>query len=214
VTSALEPLRRLAAGRRPLGAPEARCHLCGGELPEAHRHVVERRQRTMACACAACAVLGEDGRGPWATIPTRVLAIPSGLLDEPTWASLAIPVRLAFIFFSSGVDRWTVLYPSPAGAAEAAVDVDGLQQIAPVAALVRAMEPDVEALLIRGRTGGGFALYLAPIDACYRLVGRVRKHWQGFQGGDRAWREIDSFFAELDATATAFAPDDDAPEAA
>lgn len=214
MTSALEPLRRLAAGRRPLAAPESRCHLCGGDVPEDHRHVVERRQRTMACACAACATLCEDRRGPWATIPTRVFAVPSGVIDEPTWVSLGIPVRLAFIFFSSGVDRWTALYPSPAGAAEAAVDVDGLRQVAPIAALVRAMQPDVEALLVRGKMAGGFTLYLAPIDACYRLVGRVRKHWQGFQGGDRAWREIDAFFAELDATAAAFVPDDETPEAA
>ena len=36
-----------------------------------------------------------------------------------------------------------------------------------------------------------------PIDACYRLVGLVRLHWRGFDGGSEAWAAIDTFFAEL-----------------
>ena len=36
-----------------------------------------------------------------------------------------------------------------------------------------------------------------PIDACYRLVGLVRMHWRGFDGGSEAWAAIDTFFAEL-----------------
>ena len=38
---------------------------------------------------------------------------------------------------------------------------------------------------------------LVPIDACYRLVGLVRMHWRGFDGGSEAWAAIDAFFAEL-----------------
>jgi hypothetical protein len=36
---------------------------------------------------------------------------------------------------------------------------------------------------------------IVPIDACYELVGRIRRAWRGFQGGDDVWREIDEFFA-------------------
>ena len=36
-----------------------------------------------------------------------------------------------------------------------------------------------------------------PIDACYRLVGLVRLHWRGFDGGAEAWHGIDGFFDDL-----------------
>jgi hypothetical protein len=55
------------------------------------------------------------------------------------------------------------------------------------------LAPDVEALLVR-RTGDGFECYLVPIDACYELVGLVRLHWKGFDGGQEAWEAIDGFF--------------------
>jgi hypothetical protein len=35
----------------------------------------------------------------------------------------------------------------------------------------------------------------SAIDACCELVGRVRRHWKGFSGGDEAWSEIETFFA-------------------
>jgi hypothetical protein len=53
--------------------------------------------------------------------------------------------------------------------------------------------PDVEALLVR-RAGEGFECFLVPIDACYELVGLVRMHWKGFDGGEEAWEAIDGFF--------------------
>ena len=42
-----------------------------------------------------------------------------------------------------------------------------------------------------------------PVDACYRLVGLVRLHWKGFDGGAEAWAAIDAFFAELQEGAVA-----------
>jgi hypothetical protein len=55
------------------------------------------------------------------------------------------------------------------------------------------LTPDVEALLIQ-RAGDGFECFLVPIDACYELVGLVRMHWKGFDGGQEAWEAIDGFF--------------------
>ncbi|HET9557873.1 MAG TPA: DUF5947 family protein, partial [Actinomycetota bacterium] len=40
----------------------------------------------------------------------------------------------------------------------------------------------------------GFECFLVPIDACYELVGLVRMHWKGFDGGQEAWEAIDGFF--------------------
>ena len=61
-------------------------------------------------------------------------------------------------------------------------------------------DADVEALLIsrrRGRTET--ECWIVPVDACYELVGRIRRHWRGFEGGEEAWVEIDAFFAGLGA---------------
>ncbi|HEY2747634.1 MAG TPA: DUF5947 family protein, partial [Polyangia bacterium] len=62
---------------------------------------------------------------------------------------------------------------------------------------------DVEALLVAPRDRDGrnrqerFDCFLVPISACYELVGRVKRCWRGFDGGDEAWREIDGFFARV-----------------
>ncbi len=58
------------------------------------------------------------------------------------------------------------------------------------------IEPDVEALLLM-RGEDGFEAFLVPIDACYELVGHVRLHWKGFDGGQEAWTVINGFFDEL-----------------
>jgi hypothetical protein len=36
-----------------------------------------------------------------------------------------------------------------------------------------------------------------PIDRCYELVGRMRRHWRGFDGGDEVRAQIEVFFAGL-----------------
>jgi hypothetical protein len=58
------------------------------------------------------------------------------------------------------------------------------------------LEPDVEALLVYKR-GKAYECFLAPIDACYELVGHVRMNWKGFDGGQEAWDAIDGFFDGL-----------------
>ena len=40
-------------------------------------------------------------------------------------------------------------------------------------------------------------LWRQPVDACYELVGRVRRHGKGFSGADEAWSEIETFFATV-----------------
>ena len=90
-------------------------------------------------------------------------------------------------------------YPSPAGATESELSLAAWADGWRTSALAGLMEPDVEALLVRrGDAGrGGSRGLLVPVDACYRLVGLVRLHWKGFDGGAEAWAAIDAFFAEL-----------------
>ena len=49
------------------------------------------------------------------------------------------------------------------------------------------LEPDVEALLVQRPAAASFECFLVLIDACYELVGLVRMHWKGFDGGQEAW---------------------------
>jgi hypothetical protein len=134
-------------------------------------------------------------------VPKRVLVDPAFQLDEARWTALAIPVRLAFIFYNSRLARWIALYPSPAGAAESDVPPAAFEALAGATRLVGALAPDVEALLVYGRRAARLETFVAPIDACYRLVGEVRRTWQGWSGGDVVWAQIESFFAQLRARA-------------
>lgn len=47
--------------------------------------------------------------------------------------------------------------------------------------------PGVEALRVR-RTRGRAESFVVPIADGYELVGLIRRHWQGFAGGDDAGR--------------------------
>jgi hypothetical protein len=159
--------------------------------------VVELERKALLCACPACALLFEGpSKGRFRTVPRRVSWDEDFRLTEASWAALDIPVRLAFLFFSSAASRWIALYPSPAGATESTLALDAWETIAREP-LVQAIEPDVEALLVYGRLGAaGLDAFLAPIDVCYELVGRVRHGWRGVGGGP-VWREIEEAFADL-----------------
>jgi hypothetical protein len=87
-------------------------------------------------------------------------------------------------------------YPGPAGATESLLDLGGWHELARENPILADMEPDVEALLVN-RVGSAREYYLAPIDACYKLVGLIRSSWRGLSGGAEAWEAIGQFFAEL-----------------
>jgi hypothetical protein len=61
---------------------------------------------------------------------------------------------------------------------------------------VGGLAPDVEALLVRV-TGSRVDGFLVPIDACYELVGLLRRRWRGFDGGQDVRRELDAFFERV-----------------
>ncbi|MEU6733511.1 DUF5947 family protein [Streptomyces physcomitrii] len=191
--------------RRFIGARQPRvehCELCAVVLPESHRHLVDTENRSLTCACVACAMLFDRpgaATGRFRTVPDRRLRDPSLRIGAAEWQSLGIPVGMAYFFRNSALDHIVSLYPSPAGATESELDTEVWESVFGGSPLAAAMQPDVEALLVR-RTDR-VACYLVPIDAAYELVGRMRLHWQGFDGGAEARAELDAFFAELDARA-------------
>lgn len=203
---AVAELRRfLRPGAEAAAVPAERCDLCAAEVAAEHPHLVHTVERSLTCACRPCALLFMDrpadlgGFAGYRTIPERYLRDPDFVLPDDQWDALQIPVGLAFFLNStvSGTpDEDTVLacYPSPAGATESELDLAHWSEGVGGGRLAATLEPDVEALLVRRGSDGPTECLLVPIDACYRLVGVVRRHWRGFDGGAEAWTHIDAFF--------------------
>lgn len=199
-------------GRRPLGAlarfleeqPRKRagevCEMCGVDIADDHPHVVNLESRNLMCTCRACYLLFTNrgaGGGKFRAVPDRYLYAPAFALSAAQWDELQIPVRIAFFFFNSSLDRVVAFYPSPVGATESLLPLGSWQHLADANPLLAQLEPDVEALLVYGQRGGGFDCYIVPIASCYELTGVVKRRWKGFDGGQEAWRDIDAFFAGL-----------------
>jgi hypothetical protein len=195
-------LRRL---REPAPPRPERCSFCGLDLPSEHRHLADTEERALVCACVACTLLLQQpgaGAGRYRGVPRRYVADPRHALADTDWEALQIPVSLVFLLHNAVLDRWVALYPSPAGPAESELDPAAWQSVLDRTRLARMLEPDVEALLLRRAEDGATSCHLVPIDACYELVGRMRRHWQGFDGGAEARAELDAFFERLAALAT------------
>ena len=182
---------------------EGRCELCGEALSEEHRHVADVQNRSLLCACRACAVLlGRPGAGGghYRLVPDRRVLLEDLRLSDEQWASLQLPVDLAFFFHSTPAGRVVALYPSPLGATESQLGLDTWEELERENPELRELEPDVEALLVN-RARDTRAHFLVPIDDCYALVALIRSRWKGFAGGEEVWREIDRFFERLRARA-------------
>jgi hypothetical protein len=126
-------------------------------------------------------------------VPDRYLHDPHLVLTDVWWDSLQVPVTMAFFFRHEGSQLPVAFYPSPAGATESTLSLEAWNEVLASSPLLGALEPDVEALLVR-RRDDGYEAYLVPVDACYELVGVVRTTWRGFDGGDEARAAIDAFF--------------------
>ena len=202
--------------RRFTGAPAQpaaeRCSLCGAVVPEEHRHLVDPGERSLVCACTACAVLFDHAGvagGRFRSVPRRVLTERGHAVDAAAWDRLQIPVGVVFLFRDTALDRLVAFYPSPAGATQSELDPAELAGIGACTRLAALLEPDVEALLVR-RAAGEYRCYLVPIDICYELVGRMRLHWHGFDGGAVARAELEAFFARVENAAADIGAEDPA----
>jgi hypothetical protein len=210
-------LRRFVAGSRPglpfeLSQPKPRgecCEMCGEDITDEHSHVVNLESRSLLCTCRPCYLLFTHegaGRGNYRAVPARYLADPDFALSAAQWDALQVPVSMAFFFYNSALGRIVAQYPSPAGATESLLDLVAWDSIVDENPLAAALAPDVEALIVY-RSRETNESYLVPIDACYELVGRVRMHWSGFDGGPEAHQDIDEFCDRVRARSRRLTPD-------
>jgi hypothetical protein len=201
-TDALAVLQRIRANR-PAPQVGERCEMCAEPIGDAHQHVVNLNSRALMCTCRGCYLLftAENAELRYRAVPDRYLSFPSFELQPGQWDDLEIPVGLAFFFVNSMMDRTVCFYPGPAGAAESELPLDAWQRVVDNNPKLHVVLADVEALIVRVRQGLNAECFLVPIDVCYELVGRLRRVWRGFDGGQDARREIDDFFGTVAAKA-------------
>jgi hypothetical protein len=172
------------------------CEMCSEDITDEHSHVVNTETRSLLCTCRPCYLLFTQdgaGRGNYRAVPDRYLIDPDNELTQGQWDSLQVPVAMAYFFYNSAMGQIIAQYPSPAGATESLLDLSAWDTIAAENRLAAALVPDVEALIVN-RSREGNESFLVPIDVCYELVGRVRMHWSGFDGGPEARKDIADFF--------------------
>lgn len=197
---ALAKLKRFLEPR-PAQAATERCEFCAIEVAGEHTHVVNVETRSLMCVCRACYLLfTHEGAavGKYKAVPERYLYLRDLSLSNAQWDRLQIPVGIAFFFFNTSLGRMLAFYPSPAGATESLLPLEIWGELVSGHSVLASLAADVEALLINNvRNQANSECYVVPIDACYELVGRIRRRWKGFDGGEEAWREINDFFARL-----------------
>jgi Family of unknown function (DUF5947) len=200
----LAVLQRIRETRpRPVEPAGERCELCTAPIADDHGHLVDLAARNLLCACRGCHLLFLSegaGGGHYRSVPDRYLAFPEFSLSPAQWDSLQIPVSVAFLFVNSSLGRVAAFYPGPAGATESELPLDTWAELVTANPTLAGLEPDVEAFLVRARPNrSGAQCYLVPIDACYELVGHLRRLWRGFDGGREARQQLESFFDDIEA---------------
>jgi hypothetical protein len=198
--SALAVLRRITA-TRPADVPGERCEMCAEPIPGDHQHVVDLASRSLLCTCRPCYLLFTDPAANmrYRSVPDRYLSFEPFELGQAQWDDLDIPVGLAFFFFNSALGKTAAFYPSPAGATESELPLPAWASVEAANPAITVLAPDTEALLIRapGPDRVRADCHLVPIDACYELVGRLRRVWKGFDGGQESRRALADFFDRI-----------------
>jgi hypothetical protein len=196
--SAVSVLQWIRA-RRPAIGPGERCEMCAEPIADAHQHVVNLSSRTLMCTCRGCYLLftADNAELKYRAIPDRFLSFPAFRLAPGQWDALQIPVGLAFFFTNSVLGHPVCFYPGPAGATESELPLEAWEDIVADNPELSVVAPDVEALIVRVGRGVDADCFLVPIDACYELVGRLRRVWRGFDGGQDARSQIEDFFATV-----------------
>src|SRR5881398_1343643 len=165
--SSLDVLRQFTR-RREARPPAEQCELCSVEIPANHRHLLELSRHTLICVCHPCSILFGDpgaGSGKYRLVPSRYLLLQDFQMTDEQWDDLMIPVNMVYIFCSTGgeertpseagvamraekANRVMAFYPSPAGAMESLLSLEGWDALVSSNPILNDLEPDVEALLI------------------------------------------------------------------
>ena len=171
--------------------------MCNAVISSSHPHLLAVATRKLVCSCHPCAVVLSGNAGKYKRVPQKVRFLPNFRMIDSQWEALMIPINMAFFFEDSAAAKVIALYPSPAGVVESLLPREKWNDIVADNAVLKEMEPDVEALLVNrlgaARGHEAAAYYLLPIDECFRLVGLIRTHWRGLSGGTEVWRESRSF---------------------
>ena len=199
--SAVSVLRRIAGSRpRPRPASAARCAPSRSPRRTSTSWICE--SRAMLCTCRPCYLLFTDSTAHlrYRSVPDRYFSFPDFELGPGQWDDLEIPVGLAFFFANSALGRTVAFYPGPAGATESELPLGAWEAVLAANPALAVAAPDTEALLIRapGPDRKQAECHLVPIDACYELVGRLRRVWRGFDGGQQAREQLAGFFDRID----------------
>ncbi len=204
----LDILRQFAR-KREMRPPVEQCELCSAGIPGYHRHLLELSHNALVCVCRPCSILFGDpgaGSGKYRLVPSRYLLLSDFSMTDEQWEELTVPVNMVYLFHSSVMNRLMAFYPSPAGAIEATLNLEGWNALLEGNPVLQDLQPDVEALLINrvgnNNTGSYREHYIVPIDICYELVGLIRLKWRGLSGGEDAWQAIAEFFTNLRKRAT------------
>jgi uncharacterized protein DUF5947 len=200
----LSGLAGRARAPRPAGVggsdPEAgHCNLCPTGLGDDHRHLLHLYERRILCVCETCWSL-HSGDPEYRPAGVRTLWLEDFDLPDEVWASLQIPIGLAFVMRSSMTGQVVALYPSPAGATESELDLLSWTALCAANPVLERLEPDAEALVVN-RLSDPHQFVLAPIDQCYRLVGLIKSRWEGISGGTAIDSAVAEFFADMRARA-------------
>jgi hypothetical protein len=195
--SLIKTLRRF---RRPATLQE-QCEFCRVSLFPNHRHLLEISSSRIICTCDPCALRFQEViGGRFKLIPREVWSLSQFNLSDVEWEDLALPINLAFFFYSTPEKKMKALYPSPAGATESLLPLTAWNALAEKNPRLTTMRSDVEAFLVN-RVGNQRAYYVVPIDVCFELVGTIRMHWRGLSGGDAVWQKVEALFDRLSADA-------------
>jgi hypothetical protein len=198
VVSGLRALARRpreAQERAVAGSARETCDMCGGVIPEDHRHLLNLYERHIVCACESCFAL-RSGDPDLRPVGHRTIWLEGFDLPDDIWAAFSIPIGLAFFMYSSVTDCVVALYPSPGGATESELHFDSWSRLRELNPLLDDLEPDAEALIVN-RISEPAAYAIAPIDRCYMLVGLIKSTWEGISGGQAVEAAIEGFFGEL-----------------
>jgi len=178
---------------------QEKCEFCGAGLDPNHRHLLEVSKNRIICTCSPCALRFQDVvDGRFKLIPREVRYLAEFSLSDTEWESLALPINLVFLFYSTPQQKVAAMYPSPAGATESLLPLTAWESLLSRNSVLATIEADVEALLVN-RIDSRREYYIVPIDVCFELVGIIRVHWRGLSGGEAVWENVDKFFANLKA---------------